>query len=36
VQGSAEIEAALRNLGCQVKWEGFTASTRAAAAQGSG
>jgi len=36
VQGSAEIEAALRNLGCQVKWEGFAASTRAAAAQGSG
>ena len=36
VQGSAEIEAALRNLGCQVKWEGFAASTRAAVAQGSG
>jgi DNA polymerase-3 subunit alpha len=36
VQGSAEIEAALRNLGCQVRWEGFAAPTRAAAAQGSG
>ena len=36
VQGSAEIEAALRNLGCQVKWEGFAPSTRAATAQGSG
>jgi DNA polymerase-3 subunit alpha len=34
VAGSAEIEAALRNLGCQVKWEGFAPSTRAATAQG--
>jgi DNA polymerase-3 subunit alpha len=33
VQGSAEIESALRNLGCEVRWEGF-ASRQAAAAQG--
>jgi len=34
VQGSAEIEAALRGLGCEVKWEGFATPERAAAAQG--
>jgi DNA polymerase-3 subunit alpha len=34
VQGSAEIETALRNLGCEVRWEGFAAPRQAAAAQG--
>jgi DNA polymerase-3 subunit alpha len=34
VQGSAEIEAALRNLGCDVTWEGFTSPKQAAAARG--
>jgi hypothetical protein len=34
VRGSAEIESALRNLGCEVRWEGF-AARQAAAAQGS-
>jgi DNA polymerase-3 subunit alpha len=33
VQGSAEIESALRNLGCEVRWEGF-APRQAAAARG--
>jgi len=32
VQGSAEVEAALRKLGCEVTWESFGTSTRAAAA----
>jgi DNA polymerase-3 subunit alpha len=32
IQGSVEIETALRNLGCEVCWEGFSA--RAAAAAG--
>ncbi|HMG72004.1 MAG TPA: OB-fold nucleic acid binding domain-containing protein, partial [Pyrinomonadaceae bacterium] len=35
VQGSAEIESALRNLGCEVRWEGFAASKQAAAARSS-
>jgi DNA polymerase-3 subunit alpha len=35
VQGSAEIESALRNLGCEVKWEGFAAPRQAAVARGS-
>ncbi|MDX6383297.1 MAG: polymerase subunit alpha, partial [Blastocatellia bacterium] len=35
VQGSAEIESALRNLGCEVKWEGFAAPKQAAIARGS-
>ncbi|HEY5075004.1 MAG TPA: DNA polymerase III subunit alpha, partial [Pyrinomonadaceae bacterium] len=35
VQGSAEIESALRNLGCEVRWEGFAAAKQAAAARGS-
>ncbi|HEX7531232.1 MAG TPA: OB-fold nucleic acid binding domain-containing protein, partial [Pyrinomonadaceae bacterium] len=34
VQGSAEIESALRNLGCEVRWEGFAAAKQAAAARG--
>src|SRR5258706_202423 len=34
VRGSAEIESALRNLGCEVRWEGF-AARQAAAAPGS-
>jgi DNA polymerase III subunit alpha len=32
VQGSAEIETALRNLGCQVMWGGFVARAAAASA----
>ena len=35
VQGSAEIESALRSLGCEVRWEGFAASMQAVAARGS-
>jgi DNA polymerase-3 subunit alpha len=35
VQGSAEIESALRNLGCEVRWEGFAVSKQAAAARSS-
>jgi len=35
VQGSAEIESALRNLGCEVRWECFAASKQAAAARSS-
>ncbi|MDX6558301.1 MAG: polymerase subunit alpha, partial [Blastocatellia bacterium] len=34
VQGSAEIESALRNLGCEVRWEGFAAPRQAAVARG--
>ena len=34
VRGSAEIESALRKLGCEVRWEGF-ASRQAAAARSS-
>jgi len=34
VLGSAEMEAALRSLGCEVRWEGFAPSTRAVAASG--
>jgi DNA polymerase-3 subunit alpha len=33
VQGSAEIESALRNLGCEVRWEGFN-NGQAVAARG--
>jgi len=36
VQGSVEIESALRNLGCEVSWDGFASSTRAAAAGNGG
>jgi DNA polymerase-3 subunit alpha len=32
IQGSVEIESALRALGCEVIWQGFSASARAAAA----
>ncbi|MGZ8842944.1 MAG: hypothetical protein ACXW18_04730, partial [Pyrinomonadaceae bacterium] len=32
VQGSVEIETALRNLGCQVLWGGFVARAAAASA----
>src|SRR5205807_3717075 len=35
VQGSVEIESALRNLGCEVIWNGFSAPTRAAVASAS-
>ena len=35
VQGSAEIESALRGLGCEVRWEGFAVSKQAAAARSS-
>jgi len=35
VQGSAEIESALRNLGCAVRWEGYATPRQAAAARGS-
>ncbi len=35
VQGSVEIESALRNLGCEVIWDGFSAPTRAAVASAS-
>ena len=36
VQGSAEIEAALHSLSCEVRWEGFATATRAVAASGAG
>jgi hypothetical protein len=32
IEGSAAIESNLRNLGCEVKWEGFAGPARAAAA----
>jgi predicted component of type VI protein secretion system len=32
IQGSVEIESALRALGCEVIWQGFGAPARAAAA----
>lgn len=32
VQGSAEIEAALRNFGCEVRWESFAVTQKAVAA----
>ena len=32
IQGSVEIESALRNLGCEVAWEGFAAHSKAASA----
>jgi len=32
VQGSAQLEAALRNLGCEVDWQGFSSRARAIAA----
>jgi DNA polymerase-3 subunit alpha len=35
VQGSTEIESALRNLGCEVRWEGFAAPRQAAVARSS-
>jgi DNA polymerase-3 subunit alpha len=35
VQGSTEIESALRNLGCKVRWEGFAAPRQAAVARSS-
>jgi DNA polymerase-3 subunit alpha len=35
VQGSREIESAVRKLGCEVRWEGFAVARQAAAAQGS-
>jgi len=34
IEGSAAIESNLRNLGCEVIWEGFAAPARAAAAAG--
>ena len=36
IQGSVEIEAALLNLGCEVKWDGFASQTRAATASNVG
>ena len=36
VQGSAEIEAALHSLSCEVRWEAFATATRAVAASGAG
>jgi DNA polymerase-3 subunit alpha len=35
VQGSTEIESALRKLGCEVRWEGFAAPRQAAVARSS-
>lgn len=32
VQGSSRLEAALRDLGCEVRWDGFTSPIRAAVA----
>ena len=32
IEGSGAIETSLRNLGCEVIWEGFAAPIRAAAA----
>lgn len=32
VQGSAQLESALRELGCEVRWDGYTSSARAIAA----
>jgi DNA polymerase-3 subunit alpha len=32
IQGSVELETALRNLGCEVRWDGLVTPTRAAAA----
>jgi hypothetical protein len=32
VQGSVQLESALRELGCQVRWDGYTSSARAVAA----
>lgn len=32
VQGSAQLETALRELGCDIQWEGYSSSVRAAAA----
>jgi DNA polymerase III subunit alpha len=32
VQGSVQLESALRELGCEVRWDGYTSSARAAAA----
>ncbi len=32
VQGSVQLESALRELGCEVRWDGYTSSMRAAAA----
>ncbi|HKP38770.1 MAG TPA: hypothetical protein VJT71_18075, partial [Pyrinomonadaceae bacterium] len=32
VQGSTQLEAALRNLGCEVDWEGYASPGRVAAA----
>jgi DNA polymerase-3 subunit alpha len=36
IQGSVELEAALRNLGCEVRWDGFASQTRAVAASNMG
>jgi hypothetical protein len=32
IQGSVELEVALRNLGCEVRWDGFASAKHAAAA----
>jgi DNA polymerase-3 subunit alpha len=32
IQGSVQLESALRELGCEVRWDGYTSSARAAAA----
>jgi len=32
VQGSVQLESALRELGCEVRWDGYTSSARAVAA----
>ena len=36
VQGSVEMESVLRDLGCDVRWDGFASYTRAAAASNVG
>ncbi|MFS8085857.1 MAG: DNA polymerase III subunit alpha, partial [Acidobacteriota bacterium] len=36
VQGSVEMEAALRGLGCEVRWDGFSSPARAVAASSIG
>jgi hypothetical protein len=32
VQGSTQLETALRNLGCDVNWDGYASPVRAAVA----